>query len=141
MEFRRVLFRAGVAEALPRRQPKAAKPTRRAVAFWLQAPGGEILLRRRPEQGLLGGMMEVPSTPWRAAPWDAAEARAAVPELVSLGDEWRALPGVVRHTFTHFHFEVTVWAAQAMDVPAAAGRWLAPDAFADAAVPTAMRKT
>src|SRR3546814_14156140 len=84
-------------------------------------------------------MMEVPSTPWRAAPWDAAEARAAVPELVSLGDEWRALPGVVRHTFTHFHFEVTVWAAQAMDVPAAAGRWLAPDAFADAAVPTVMR--
>src|SRR3546814_4813083 len=51
---------AGVAEALPRRQPKAAKPTRRAAAFWLQAPGGEILLRRRPEQGLLGGMMEVP---------------------------------------------------------------------------------
>src|SRR3546814_21076764 len=81
-----------------------------AVAFWLQAPGGEILLRRRPEQGLLGGMMEVPSTPWRAAPWDAAEERAAVPELVSLGDEWRARPGVVRHTFTHFHFAVTGWA-------------------------------
>src|SRR3546814_8587242 len=103
MEFRRVLFRAGVAEALPRRQPKAAKPTRRAVAFWLQAPGGEILLRRRPEQGLLGGMMEVPSTPWRAAPWDAAEARAAVPELVSLGDEWRELPGVGRHTRSEEH--------------------------------------
>src|SRR3546814_8855329 len=68
---------AGVAEALPRRQPKAAKPTRRAVALWLQAPGGEILLRRRPEQVPLGGMMEVHSTPWRAAAWDAADRRAS----------------------------------------------------------------
>src|SRR3546814_19506252 len=85
-------------------------------------------------------MMEVPSTPSRAAPWDAAEARAAVPELVSLGDEWRALPGGVRHTFPHFHFEVPVWPAQAIDLPAAPARWCAPAALAASAGPTVMRK-
>ena len=127
---------AGTAQELPRRQPKAARPTRRAVAFWLQGREGALLLRRRPENGLLGGMMEVPSTPWREAPWEHAEARAAAP----LAAEWRALPGVVRHTFTHFHFEVTVWAAQSEAAPAEAGRWVALDALADAAIPTVMRK-
>src|SRR3546814_19959114 len=65
--------------------------------------------------------MEVPSTPWRAAPWEASEARAAAPALFAplfaplfaRGTEWRPLPGMVRHTFPHFHFEVTVWAAAA----------------------------
>jgi len=132
---------AGVAQELPRRQPKAAKPTRRAVAFWLQGPGGELLLRRRPEKGLLGGMMEVPSTDWRAAPWDDAEAERAAP----LAAAWRELPGMVRHTFTHFHFEVTVWAAQADKRQAGTrkdldGRWVALDGLADEALPTVMRK-
>lgn len=130
---------AGIAPELPRRQPKAAKPTRRAVAFWLQGPDGALLLRRRPEKGLLGGMMEVPSTPWRAASWDAEDARREAP----LQADWRALPGVVRHTFTHFHFEVTVWAAQAARADTAQeaqGRWVSLDGLADAALPTVMRK-
>ncbi len=136
LEARCAARAAGVEPDLPRRLPKAARPTRRAVAFWVMGPRGEILLRRRPEKGLLGGMMEVPSTPWREAPWDAAEARAAAP----LDAAWRELPGTVRHTFTHFHFEVTVWAAGAAAAPEDAGRWVALDALADEAIPTAMRK-
>ncbi|MGF1629874.1 MAG: A/G-specific adenine glycosylase [Kiloniellaceae bacterium] len=127
---------AGIEQELPRRQPKAVRPTRRAVAFWLLGPDGGLLLRRRPEKGLLGGMMEVPSTPWREAPWPAAEAR----ELVPLAAEWRELPGLVRHTFTHFHFEVTVWAARAASPQVGTGRWVALDALADEALPTVMRK-
>ncbi|MEO3428418.1 A/G-specific adenine glycosylase [Pelagibius sp. CAU 1746] len=132
---------AGLEQALPRRRPKAAKPTRHAVAFWLQAPDGALLLRRRPEKGLLGGMMEVPSTDWREATWEQRSARAAAP----LETEWRELPGLVRHTFTHFHFEVTVWAGQAagraeMEAAQAQGRWVALDALADEALPTVMRK-
>ena len=128
--------KAGIEQELPRRQPKAAKPTRRAVAFWVLGAGGELLLRRRPEKGLLGGMMEVPSTPWNAEPCSAAEARAAAP----LEAAWRVLPGQVRHTFTHFHFEVTVWAGRSETAAAAAGRWVPLDRLADEAIPTVMRK-
>ena len=129
---------AGVAAELPRRQPKAAKPTRHAVAFWLAGPEGALLLRRRPEKGLLGGMMEVPSTDWRGDPWQAEEAAAAAP----LAADWQVLPGLVRHTFTHFHFEVTVWAGtvRRSRLPAGAGRWVALDALGDEALPTVMRK-
>ncbi len=133
----------GVAPELPRKLAKAPKPTRHAVAFWVATRDGALLLRRRPEKGLLGGMMEVPSTPWREGAWDEAEAGAAAP----LQADWRVLPGVVRHTFTHFHFEVTVWAASAdqtsadkAGLPEAAGRWVGLDALDGEALPTVMRK-
>jgi len=128
---------AGLAETLPGRSPKPERPTRRAVAFWIVNPAGEILLRRRPEKGLLGGMMEVPSTDWREAAWPEAEAHAQAP----LATAWTELPGLVRHTFTHFHFEITVWAARAPDGPApAGGRWAALDTLGDEALPSVMRK-
>jgi len=138
---------AGRAEALPRRAPKRARPTRRGVAFWLTRPDGAVLLRRRPENGLLGGMMEVPSTPWRGAAWNAEAARGHAP----CAADWRALPGRVTHAFTHFRLELEVWTATLDGVDGdgadgdgadgeAAGRWILPGDLAAAALPTVMRK-
>ncbi|MBC8242671.1 MAG: A/G-specific adenine glycosylase, partial [Alphaproteobacteria bacterium] len=89
----------GIAASLPRRLPKAERPTRYGVAFCLFDEAGRLLLRRRPEKGLLGGMMEVPSTPWRAKNWPAEE----IPPFAPLATCWRTLPGTVGHTLTHFH--------------------------------------
>jgi len=129
----------GIAAELPRRAPKAERPTRRAVAFWTLSPKGEVLLRRRPEKGLLGGMMEVPSTDWRQAAWESVEARKQAPAPA----DWRALPGQVRHTFTHFHLEVEVWAAKlngARHKPQAEDRWVRLDDLGGQALPSVMRK-
>ena len=124
--------------SLPRRRPKAQRPTRRAVAFYVTRPDGAVLLRRRPSKGLLGGMMEVPSTPWRPASWAEGEALAEAP----VAADWRLLDGLVRHSFTHFHFEVTVWAGRIADgeIGGDGRRWVAPDRLADEALPTVMRK-
>jgi A/G-specific adenine glycosylase len=130
---------AGIAAALPRRAPKAERPTRRAVAFWTLSPAGEVLLRRRPDKGLLGGMMEVPSTDWRAERWSAAEARRAAPG----NTDWRPLPGQVRHTFTHFHLEVEVWAGRLRGNGRAARadeHWVRLDELGGQALPSVMRK-
>ena len=35
-------------------------------------------------------------------------------ESAPLEAEWRALPGHVEHTFTHFHLELDVWRAEAI---------------------------
>ncbi len=59
--------RQGIAQSLPRKVAKIKIPTRHGVAFWIEREGGFVLLRRRPEKGLLGGMMEFPSTPWLAS--------------------------------------------------------------------------
>ena len=138
---------AGRAEALPRRAPKRARLTRRGVAFWLTRPDGAVLLRRRPEKGLLGGMMEVPSTPWRGAAWNAEAARGHAP----CAADWRALPGRVTHAFTHFRLELEVWTATLDGVNGdgadgdgadgeAADRWFLPGDLGAAALPTVMRK-
>jgi A/G-specific adenine glycosylase len=128
---------AGTAESLPRKAKKKPRPTRRAVAFWVARADGSVLLRRRPSSGLLGGMLEVPSTDWVEGVWDAASARPFAP----VAADWQELPGIVRHGFTHFAFEVTVWAAT---VPAgtevADAIWTPVDRLGEAGLPTAMRK-
>ena len=126
----------GRPEVYPLRAPKKEKPRRHGVVFRAVRGDGAVLLRRRPERGLLGGMMEFPSTAWRDAPWTVAEARAEAP----LKAPWRRLPGVVRHTFTHFHLELTVLSAPVADHAQADGIWCPPDGFSAYALPTVMKK-
>lgn len=54
----------GIAETLPVKAKKAEKPVRRGVAFALVNDRGEVLFERRPEKGLLGGMLGLPGTAW-----------------------------------------------------------------------------
>ncbi|MEX2407865.1 MAG: NUDIX domain-containing protein, partial [Rhodovibrionaceae bacterium] len=133
----------GIAESLPRKAKRAVKPLRRGVAFWLLREDGAVLLRRRPEEGLLGGMMEVPSTPWREAAWGAPEAGGHAPHAA----EWRNCGAKVKHTFTHFQLELELWVAQT----AAPGRtlnadsvregvWVPIDELGNWALPSVMRK-
>ena len=125
----------GIAPLLPAKEPKAEKPSRRGIAFWITDAEGRLLLRRRPERGLLGGMMEVPSTEWREEAWAEANALLQAP----LFADWRPLPGRVRHTFTHFHLELEIWAGQAEGaVPD--GRWVTLDGLGEQALPSVMRK-
>jgi A/G-specific adenine glycosylase len=122
--------KGGQPETYPRRRAKAAKPERHGVAFRLRR-GGDILLVRRPEKGLLGGMVALPTTPWRTEVWSREEAVSHAPASA----DWRA-SGVVRHVFTHFALTLDVWTAEGD----ADGDWRA---FADVAghgLPTVFRK-
>ncbi|MBT5416015.1 MAG: A/G-specific adenine glycosylase [Rhodospirillaceae bacterium] len=129
---------AGIAESLPRKAPKRERPVRRGVAFWVRRGDGAVLLRRRPAEGLLGGMMEVPSTEWREGGPDEAEAVVAAP----VAAEWRRLPGLARHGFTHFEIEFEVWTARIKGVgaPETEGLWWPVERLAEQALPTAMKK-
>ncbi len=97
----------GIAAELPRKAPKAERPVRRAHAFVALREDGDILLRRRPTAGLLGGMLEVPSTDWVAANLAKAKALREAP----VTSDWWKVPGTVVHTFTHFRLEMQVYFA------------------------------
>ncbi len=126
------------AESLPRRAPKPERPTRRGVAFWITRPDGAVLLRRRPEKGLLGGMIEIPSTEWQEGALPAlVKARKDAP-LQAL--DWKELPGAVTHTFTHFHLELRVIAGRVGRNAGAGAIWRHPDDFGELALPTVMKK-
>jgi A/G-specific adenine glycosylase len=129
--------RLGIEADLPKKSPKAERPTRRGVAFWIVAPDGAVLLRRRVESGLLGGMMEVPSTDWvENGVWTEPEALKHAPVRA----DWHPVKGLVRHTFTHFHLELTVLAARVEASTDLDGVWCAPRKFSDFALPTVMKK-
>ncbi len=131
-------YREGTAEELPRRAPKKARPMRRGIAYWSVRADGAVLLRRRPETGLLGGMMEVPSSAWcKDADLDGLEKElAGAPTSAT----WQALPGLVRHGFTHFELELRVLRAVFEATPEVDGRWVMPDAFDQVALPSLMQK-
>ncbi len=127
----------GIAETLPRRAAKTEKPVRHGVAYWLTNGGSAVWMRRRPESGLLGGMVELPSTDWNVeGPPNAATISAEAPASVA----WRSLPGLVRHTFTHFHLSLAVVCGQCGELPKGEGFWVEFSCFGDHALPTVMRK-
>jgi len=128
-------FRLGTAEEFPRRTLKAERPKRSGVVFWVVDETGAVLLRRRLPKGLLGGMMEFPSTDW--LPKAPADPAASAP----VDAEWRILPGAVRHVFTHFELTLTVWTGRlAGRGDPELGLWVTPDRFGDHALPSLMRK-
>lgn len=136
-------YAEGLAEVLPYREEKAERPVRRGVAFVALRADGAVLLRERPLRGLLGGMLETPSSPWV----EATPVAKAVRDHAPVEAKWRKVPGLVEHTFTHFHLELTVYRAEVgldaelnRTAEPERCRWLKLRELAGAALPSVMRK-
>ncbi|WP_417750387.1 A/G-specific adenine glycosylase [Ruegeria sp. SCP10] len=93
---------AGTQSELPKKTPKKPKPTRFGHIYIAQRMDGALLLERRPDKGLLGGMLGWPGSDWSETPAEAPPFQA----------DWRTLPRQVRHTFTHFHLVLKIWTAE-----------------------------
>jgi len=133
----------GLAAVLPMKAVKADRPLRVGLAFVALREDGTVLLRRRPDAGLLGGMLEVPSTEWSETLPPLAEALRAAP----VHGQWWAVPGTVTHTFTHFRLELMLYRAVVpIETPLTFWadpqrcRWVPRRALAAAALPSVMRK-
>ncbi|MFB9268714.1 A/G-specific adenine glycosylase [Bradyrhizobium erythrophlei] len=129
----------GDQETFPRKAPKKSGTLRRGAAF-IVTRGDELLVRSRPEKGLLGGMTEVPGSDWLAGQEDR-QALAQAPKLKGV-TRWHRKAGVVTHVFTHFPLELAVYTAT---VPARTRaptgmRWVPVATLADEAFPNVMRK-
>jgi A/G-specific adenine glycosylase len=129
----------GDQETFPRKAPKKSGTLRRGAAF-IVTRGDELLVRSRPEKGLLGGMTEVPGSDWRAVHDDRA-ARSQAPALNGIA-RWHRKTGVVTHVFTHFPLELVVYTARvAAGTRAPKGmRWVPIATLAGEALPNVMRK-
>jgi A/G-specific adenine glycosylase len=129
----------GAPETWPRKPPKTVKATRYGAAFVAIRADGALLVRTRPPKGLLGGMTEVPGTDWTPGGADMDPLGSA-----PLTAQWRKQPEIVRHVFTHFPLELTVFTARvhsATPAPAPAGmRWISANEIAGEAFPTVFRK-
>lgn len=124
--------RLGIEADLPARSPRPQKPTRHGIAYVARRADGALLLERRPDRGLLGGMLG-----WPGSDWTSAAPLSAPP----LPGDWKAVPGEVRHTFTHFHLVLTVQFAEvAMGANPETGGFVAGSDYRPGDLPTLMRK-
>ena len=122
--------KAGTAADLPRKLPKLKKPTRFGTAYVARRSDGAVLLERRPERGLLGGMLGWPGSEWSETLTDP------IPPIQA---NWVEVPGEVRHTFTHFHLRLRVMVAE-VEAHQTNQTFIAAQDFRPADLPTVMRK-
>lgn len=124
-------WEAGTAAELPKKSPRKKKPTRLGIAYLARRVDGAWLLERRPDKGLLGGMLGWPGSEWNDAPKDDPPIKA----------EWKTLNTEARHTFTHFHLILTVKTALVpMDRTPLRGEFIELPEFSPSDLPTVMRK-
>src|SRR5690606_15438160 len=100
-------YREGGPERYPARRGRASSPVEVRAAALLVAPGRGVVLRRRPEGGLLGGLWELPSVAGHGP-----GAAAALARLLA-GGGFAANPGGVverrRWIFSHLTWDVELW--------------------------------
>jgi A/G-specific adenine glycosylase len=90
----------------PGKKPKKALPVKSVQMLMIQNSAGEILLEQRPPQGIWGGLWSFPElddaadpTGHLPTPWNAGN-------IIELVEKWTSH----RHTFSHYHLDITpVW--------------------------------
>jgi len=114
----------------PKKAPKKERPVRHGHAFVLVRDGA-VWLRRRDEAGLLGGMMEVPTSAW-------ADVSPSLEWPVPA--DWVRSAADVRHVFTHFELRLSVHTAHIAAPPDLEGRWVDIGDFGNEALPSLFKK-
>jgi A/G-specific adenine glycosylase len=125
-------FKSGNPEAFPVKLPKSAKPLRRGAAFVAFNAANEVLLTKRGPKGLLASMSQVPTSDWSSRT-NGISTRDAAP----FAADWKPR-GSIRHVFTHFELELSVFSASTA-IPAPSGHWWSAD-IASEALPSLMKK-
>ena len=114
----------------PKKLKKKKLPVRYGAVFVLKC-GDEILLERRPDAGLLGGMMGFPGSEWGVKP---KRPLLSAP----IQTEWKKSNMTVRHIFTHFELRLEVYTA--VTDKKIKGEWADIDNISNYALPTVMKK-
>ena len=88
----------GLTSALPVPKPRKTLPVRQTFMLLLALPDGQVLLQQRPPSGLWGGLWSLP---------EFESITALEEELARRGSTLSRIWPVMRHTFSHFHLDIT----------------------------------
>lgn len=88
----------GLSNSLPVSKPRKTLPVRQTFMLICQQPDNTVLLQQRPASGLWGGLWSLPEF----ASFDDVQTW-----LSQRGARFASCWPVVRHTFSHFHLDIT----------------------------------
>ncbi|HEY8942470.1 MAG TPA: A/G-specific adenine glycosylase [Cellvibrio sp.] len=107
-------YAQGNPQDYPGKKPKKALPEKAVQLLMLRNPAGDFLLQQRPAQGIWGGLWSFPEL---AIDADAREHAADCFGAVSGHEVWDSY----RHTFSHYHLDITPVLIQLAKTPQAIG--------------------
>ncbi|MCC6796867.1 MAG: A/G-specific adenine glycosylase [Candidatus Hydrogenedentes bacterium] len=134
----------GVELQRPVRKQKKETPRREMVAAAIKQKGN-YLLAKRPQNGLLGGMWELPGGAVRNGETHQRALTRELKENFGLCVKPGKLIASVGHAYTHFKITLHVYNCELVEgTPAAKGheetRWFAPKSFSTLALPKVVHK-
>ena len=120
-----------IAETLPKKEPKKAKPQKYGHVYWVTNKSGAILFERRDESQMMGGMLGLPTTEWLEK----------TPKVkISRFSKQKDMKTKVKHSFTHFDLHLDIITAQFDGKITNNEQWIDPGALDALGVPTLFKK-
>lgn len=129
-----------IANDLPKKSRKQKIPTRKGQVFWISNQKGQILIEKRDDNQMLGGMTGLPGSTWdiKQTP---AKLPTALDTYLSGLVPYKTHKKAVRHTFSHFHLALDIVEIGNADMQAPAGySWAEPKNITNLGFPTLFKK-
>ena len=88
---------SGQIASFPGKKPRKTLPVRTVTMFILQNDAGEVLLEKRPPQGVWGSLYSLPE--------NVSAETSPTPDHVGLDEKAKVLEPI-RHSFSHYHLDI-----------------------------------
>ena len=125
-------YAQGMAEDLPVRKVKKAKPQKHGYVYWVSNSDGEISFERRDDSEMLGGMLGLPTSEWVLS----SEKIKKWPKSVDKRQ-------FITHSFTHFDLKLHIYSLKfkkGMKSPQNNPIWVSLSEIEDLGLPTLFKK-
>lgn len=124
--------------ALPSPKPKKQIPTRRGHFLW-QERDGQLLLEKRPDEGVWGGLWCLPEL-FSSQPGEQHESATDCEKADVYLPADAHLKGSFDHTFSHYKLKAEVWQLQSREPSARYQAWFSADELQTIGLPAPIRK-
>ena len=99
-------YAEGQGDRYPIRSQKKARPHKHGYVYWIENEAEEVLIEKRPDKGLLGGMYGLPTSDWLENQTDIKHLAPFDTMLLTSTNHH------IEHVFTHFSLQLSLFTSK-----------------------------